>query len=218
MLARIQVHQNLISNKMEKIIDIKELADKSDVNVSAIHKDVHGTGRGKNHLTEGAVHNNLLLILLEGVIVQGSINTQQSCEACGTKFIPQEGDKSYIDSKGIYCSNGCKTRPTRYYINGRAFGLRYLYSDPKSGKTLETYRDALEVLLALNRAWKEAGENKKRFKVIDWTPAQVQQLRVENCAAAWIKEYNEEHNKGAKSITRISAKQKDLRCIHSPPF
>ena len=103
------------------------------------------------HMSHNPVHN-----LLRELAVRGSINTKQKCPICSTKFLFDADKTDFI------CASH-KTRPTRYYINGKVFGLRHIYKDPRTNKVFEVYSQAFDVLLAINRDFKDVNYDKLQF-------------------------------------------------------
>lgn len=138
---------------------------------------------------------------LGGLIVDGSINTKQYCPVCSKKFTSE-----FIDSQGFHCPNHF-TRPTRYFLSLRAFKAGDIYKDPKTDKVLETYSQALDVLIAINRDKKEKG---KRFNPDDWKPSKVVEKRIENIIPVWLRNHAEESTKGVK--TQSWYRQKEYIC------
>lgn len=141
------------------------------------------------------------LLVLGGLIVKGTINTRQHCPVCNQKFSSQ-----HLDAQGFYCPEH-KTRPTRYCISGKAFRIGELYTDPKTHTVLETYSQALDVLIAINRDYKENGH---RFNPDDWIPAKVAEKRIENIIEAWLKNHEAEAKKRVKTFSWY--KQKKYFC------
>jgi integrase len=155
------------------------------------------------------VHNGVYASnLLRKLIVKGSINTEQHCPnpKCGDKFLQE-----HVDEDGFFCPK-CLTRPTRYFINGRKFGLPYIYSDIKTGKVFKTYSDAIDLLIEMNRAFKEAAEDKKKFKE-DWLPEKITEKRIENIIAARLKDYEDTLEKIAISKSRVNNVENACRFI-----
>lgn len=141
------------------------------------------------------MRHNALEVLLRGLKVHGSVNTKQKCPVCDRKFTFNPDRLDFI------CEEH-QTRPTRYYINGKAFGLRHLYKDLQTNKVFETYSQALDVLLAINRNFKEANSNKHLFRKKfgdNWIPEKVLENRVESICDRWLKNHKAEAEKKAKN-------------------
>lgn len=141
---------------------------------------------------------NPVLSMIRGLIVRGSINTKQHCESCGKKFDPK-----IVNDEGIYCQTCPGSRPTRYYINGKAFGIGHLYSDPDAGKVFKTYSDALDVLIAINKRFKECKSKGIPFKSEKFIPAKVRERHVDALFKTWLQTYEAEVAKHAKSGSRL---------------
>ena len=127
--------------------------------------------------------------------MHGSINTKQKCPVCDGKF-------TFDSDKLEFICESHKTRPTRYYINGKAFGLKPLYKDPQTNKVFETYSQALDVLLAINRNFKESNNNKELFRrkfSNSWIPEKVLENRMENLCERWLRNHTEEADKKVKN-------------------
>jgi len=118
---------------------------------------------------------------------------------CKGKFVSENSD-----NQGFFCPL-CKTRPTRYFISGRAFGIGEVYTDPKTHKVIETYSHALDVLVAINRDSEEKGE--KRFNPNDWIPARAAERRIENITKTWLKNHEAEAEKGIKTKSWFQQKK-----------
>ena len=143
--------------------------------------------------------HNALETLLRGLEVHGSINTKQKCPLCEIKF-------HFNPSKLDFICEEHKTRPNRYYINGKAFGLKHMYKDPQTNKVFETYSQALDVLLAINRDFKEVHNDKQQFKAKygdNWIPEKVLEKHMENICERWLINHRAEAAKKAKSETWV---------------
>ena len=154
--------------------------------------------KGKTILTGSAtVCENSFKSIIEALKLKGTINTKQNCPTCKYKF-----NSSIVDNEGIYCP-ACNTRPTRYYINAKIFGIGHLYSEPNTHKVFNNYADTLEVLIAINQAWKNAEQKKTRFRKEDFIPAKVEGKRVENLLHTMITSFEYEVRHNVKSQTRL---------------
>lgn len=141
------------------------------------------------------IGHNALENLLRGLKVHGSINTKQKCPVCNGKF---QFDPNKLD----FICRSHKTRPERYYINGKAFGLGHIYSDPKTNQVFETYSQALDVLLAINRDFKAVNNSKSKFAAKfgnTWIPEKVLENRMEQICQRWLKNHEAEAEKKAKN-------------------
>lgn len=136
-------------------------------------------------------------ILLKEIIMQGSVNSKQYCKTCKKRKKKFKFTAEHMDEEGFTCPKH-GTRPTRYYINAKAFKIGHLYSDPKTGKVFKNFSDALDVLIALNRAQKEG-----KLKKDDWIPEKVAEKRVAHLCRMWLREYDIELEKNMKSDTRV---------------
>lgn len=148
------------------------------------------------NLTPSAViGHNSLDDFLRSLGVHGAINTKQKCPICGGKF--------KLDSvKSEFCCTEHKTRPNRYYLNGKVFGLGHIYSEPQNRKVFETFSQALDVLLAINRDFRDANHDKKTFEKKygkKWLPERILEYRIENVCERWLINHREEARKNAKS-------------------
>src|SRR5208283_5360192 len=144
--------------------------------------------------------------LLGVLCMYGSILSNQHCE-CGNKFTSAHKDKD-----GFYCPD-CHTRPTRYHINARSFGLDYIFSDVMTCKVFENYSDALDVLVEMNRDFKKVHYDKKRFPRDNWLKEKVHAKRIENIFADWVLFVEAEMNKIALSKSRVQNIKKCERHI-----
>jgi hypothetical protein len=127
------------------------------------------------------MRHNALEILLSGLKVHGSINTKQKCPVCGNKF--------HFDSDKLdFICESHKRLPTRYYINGKVFGLRHIFEDLQTNKVFEAYSQALDLLLAINRNFKDVNYDKLQFtRKYDrvWLPEKVLENRIERICERW---------------------------------
>src|SRR5208283_2632491 len=142
--------------------------------------------------------------LLGVLCMYGSILSNQHCE-CGNKFTSAHKDKN-----GFYCPD-CHTRPTRYHINARSFGLDYIFSDVKIGKVFQNYSDGLDVLVEMNRDFKKVHYDKKRFPKDNWMKEKIHAKLIENIIETWLINYDTELSKGAKSKSRVANVKKSCR-------
>ena len=133
--------------------------------------------------------------LPRGIIVQGTVNTKQKCPVCLSKF-------SSLDNEGFYCTD-CKTRPYRYYICAKAFGCGVLHSDPHSHKVFKDYSEALDTLIALNKAYKEARASGKKFDKDSWLPSKIAERRIDNLCKLYLKNHDAELGKGVRNKGRV---------------
>lgn len=108
-----------------------------------------------------------------------------------------------MDSQGFYCPT-CKTRPTRYSLSLHGFGIGEIYKDPKTLKVIETHSQALDILIAINRDYKE---KKNKFNPNDWIPARVVERRVENLIETWLKNHEAEAQKRVKTVSWFNQKK-----------
>lgn len=137
------------------------------------------------------------LSVLGGLIVKGTINSKQKCPVCKNKFSSEN-----IDSEGFYCPT-CKTRPSRYYICAKAFGCEVLYSDPHNHKAFKDYSEALDILIALNKSYKDARASGKKFNPDEWLPAKLAEKRIDNLCKLYLKNHDAERDKGVRNKIRV---------------
>jgi hypothetical protein len=153
--------------------------------------------------TVSLVHNsvyqtNLTTFKLAGVIVRGSVNSQQKCTQCKKKF-----SAKFFDAEGFICQNGCGTSPTRYYLVLKAFGIKDMFTDPQTNAVFETYRHALSTLHAINTEYLDATKNKARFKVENWIPTEIAAKQIKAICAQRLKVLQNEVKNNKKSKTRL---------------
>jgi integrase len=130
----------------------------------------------------------------KGLIVIGKVNSQKKCPKCALKFTADHRDED-----GFFCPIHL-TRPTRYYLDCTAFVKRTwrIYKDPTTEKVFKNYSDALDVLIAMNRDHKEG-----KFKSDKWVPEKIAEKRFESIIPTWLRNYEIELGKDAKSKTRV---------------
>lgn len=152
---------------------------------------------------ECLVHNSddqthLKPFKLAGVIVLGSVNSQQKCTQCKKKFVAKS-----FDSEGFLCANGCGTRPTRYYLVLKAFGIKDMFTDPRTNEVFKTHCHAFSTLNAINRDYLDAKRNRARFKVENWVPDEIAAKQIKTICAQRLEVLRKEVEKNKKSKTRL---------------
>lgn len=146
---------------------------------------------------------------LAGVIVLGAINSKQQCVKCGKKF-----SAAAYDNEGFICANGCGTRPTRYYLVLKGFGIMNpMYTDPQTNDVFKTHSHAFSVLNAINREYLDAAKNKARFKIENWVPTELQARQVKSVCEQRLETLRAEVAQKAKSNTRLNNVTKAFRFI-----
>ncbi len=123
----------------------------------------------------------------EGVLTMiGSIGARGNCPTC-------KGTFSEKDNFGLKCPK-CLTRPTRYYIQAKYFGLGYLYSTPQ-GQVLSSYDIADALLSAIRTEWDESVRARKLFNTDKWIPAKVAQKKMGEVIKSFLKEKDREYRR-----------------------
>jgi integrase len=105
----------------------------------------------------------------------GKVRTNERCPACGGSF------KEALGGRGLelICPS-CQTRPSRYYIDARAFRAGKIYKD-KRGMLFDSY-------LAASRQLEEmrAQVDRHTFDATQWVPAKLREYRLEEETKKWI--------------------------------
>lgn len=145
--------------------------------------------------------------ILRGIIVLGTVNSKERCPKCFEKFLPV-----HQDGTGIYCPT-CLTKPERFYINAYPFGLKHIYSDPKTHKPFTKYKEAMDVLIDLNKAWRQAIDTGKPFNGDAFTSKKIIQKQIDNIIKDRLEFYKLKVARGLISHSRCHNVEASYRYI-----
>ncbi len=137
--------------------------------------------------------------IVNNLCMKGTIGTKQKCPECGKKF-------SEIDRYGLYCSNHPYSRPTRYYVQGKFFGVGVLHSTPQ-GEVLDSYERAKRLLGSIQTKWDDSqkGDSSKKFNPEDFIPKKVKAQRFSSRVDELLKEYDKRYERNKLSKSRYQA-------------
>lgn len=120
----------------------------------------------------------------------GAIRTKEKCPKCGKGF-------SLFSRAGMICKK-CKTTPQKFFIDLPWKGRRAkLYSD-KSGRALDSYSYAQEVLTVIH--------NEVRNKTFDpsrYFRAELVRFHFENIAQLWLEDKKRDAAQGLRALSYI---------------
>lgn len=122
----------------------------------------------------------------------GRILPREKCPICAQSF-------QLIAEKDGYVCPEHQTRPTRYIIYTYPFGMdRYLYSDPY-GNPFTDYFNACRQLERMRGQWDDAKRGEGVFDPDKWIPRKAVFYRFEPLVKEWIRGYDLEARRDAKS-------------------
>jgi integrase len=159
-------------------------------------------------LTEIEIIQYLLSKEEEGKKMKGSIrpiSRQASCPKCGNKF-------KHITKLGYVCPD-CKTTPMRFYLDIHWNGQRPRICSDKLGQSLDTYERAQNMLAHI-----QYEIDNHTFDPARYVAADIKKFRFENVIRKWIKEKEQEAEKGFLSWSYIRPMQGHINNYIIPFF